>query len=81
MSIFRLSVVGATLILGYSLIRDSLGAPFTLAIAKINTHKTVMSKWHHCKYAKVRQSADRLPNKEHMTGEAVLKVQTMWLPG
>ena len=57
-----------------------LGTPLTLAIAEINTHKNVMPKWHHYKYAKVRRSADRLRNKEHMTGEEVFKVQTIWLP-
>ena len=36
---------------GVGLIRDSLAAPFTLAIAKINTHKNIMRKWHHYKYA------------------------------
>ena len=76
MSIFGLSVAGASLILGCSLIRHSLGAPFTLAIVKINTHRAIMPKWHHYKYAEVRRFTDRLPNKEHMMVEEVLKMQT-----
>ena len=65
---------------GLDLIRDSVGAPFfTLAIAKINTQKNIMPKWHHYEYTKVRRSADRLPNKEHTMREEVLKGQDIWL--
>ena len=68
MSIFRLSVAGREFDTGLGLVRDSLGALFTLAIAKINTLRNIMPKWHHYKYSKVRRSADRLRNNQRMTG-------------